>query len=125
MQSMDIILPDEAIGLSRSVGCATSATLCAIFAMTPGILPASASETPRSQQAGSLASANGRGVAVASARVLKPFSMQSTVRTANGMDDYDTSVSRRSSFRDCSVLLGLEANSGTAETCELRLTELQ
>tara|TARA_R110000824_G_scaffold48175_14_gene136292 strand:+ start:2009 stop:2386 length:378 start_codon:yes stop_codon:yes gene_type:complete len=110
---------------SRPFCCAKIVPLAILFVVAGSILPALASEAPESNQSGRTVNARGHATAVASARVVKPFSMISAVQAATKSHDYGITVLPRTTVRDCSVLLGADANLGTAASCELRLIELQ
>jgi hypothetical protein len=68
---------------------------------------------------------NGRVTAVASAQVIKPYIMTSPVHSGIDAHDSGITVSRRTTFRNCEILLGAAANQAPETSCELRLIELQ
>lgn len=96
--------------------------LSILIVMIIGILPALASEAFATDP--TAGSKNGRVTAVASAQVIKPFTMNSMVRGATNAQDSAITVSRRTTFRNCEILLGADANRSSDESCELRLIEL-
>jgi len=69
--------------------------------------------------------ANGRVTAVASAQVIKPYTMTSSAQPGINAHDSAITVSRRTTFRSCETLLGATANQANETSCELRLVELQ
>ena len=122
MQSTGSILLERNVVFLRSLCCAKIVTLSIISALAVGGLPALASEA---KQTDPTVKGNSRATAVASARVVKPFTMMATAQAATKTNDNTLTVLRRTTHRDCSKLIGAEADRGAAEPCELHLIELQ
>jgi len=91
--------------------------------MLISILPALGSEAFATDPAAR--TTNGRVTAVASAQVIKPYIMTSQVQSGINGPDSAITVSRRTTFRDCEILLGATAIQASETLCELRLIELQ
>ena len=91
--------------------------------MIIGILPALKSEAFATGPQGQ--TPVGRATAVAGARVIKPFAMDSVIESRTGTRDSAIAVLPRTTIRNCATILGAEANQGSEATCELRLLELQ
>tara|TARA_R100001244_G_scaffold39766_1_gene35648 strand:- start:26230 stop:26505 length:276 start_codon:yes stop_codon:yes gene_type:complete len=91
--------------------------------MIIGIWPALKSEalaTGPAEQA-----PDGRATAVAGAKVVKPFKLDSAVQPGSAARDSAITVLRRSTVRSCQAILGTDGNQVAEATCELRLIELQ
>ncbi len=86
------------------------------------ILPALASEAFATDPASG--PQTGRATAVASARVVKPFTMTSVMQDTPDSANAAIMVSHSTSFRNCEILLGADAGRSPGESCELRLVEL-
>ena len=84
-----------------------------------------ASGASEASLAGPPAGASGRATAIASARIVNSFSTRSVAQSAAGSDESGIAVSRRTSVRSCSDLLGTDADQGTGAKCALLLMELQ
>tara|TARA_R110002124_G_scaffold102083_4_gene250095 strand:- start:5353 stop:5721 length:369 start_codon:yes stop_codon:yes gene_type:complete len=122
MQSAGSILLERNVDFLRSLCGVKFVSLTILFAMTLCSLPALASAP---KQTDPTVKGKGRAAAIASARVVKPFTMIASAQAATKSQNYGLTVLRRTTHRDCSNLLGVETEQGTAESCELRLIELQ
>ena len=122
MQSTGSILLERNVVFLRSLCRAKFVPLAILFAMVLGGLPALASEE---NQTNPSVKGNSRATAVASARVVKPFTMMATAQAATKSPNYGLTILRRTTRRDCSDLLGVEADRGIVGSCELQLIELQ
>lgn len=107
----------------RTVLYSSMASLPILSVMIIGILPALKSEAFATGPAGQAPS--GRATAVASARVIKPFTMDTLAASRPGTGDSATAVLRRTTIRSCASLLGANVPHGAEANCELRLIELQ
>ncbi len=122
MQSTGSILVERNVVFLRSLCCAKFVPLAILSVLALTGLPALASEA---KQTDPIVKGNGRATVVASARVLKPFTMIATAQAAAKPYDNTLTVLRRTTHRDCTNLTGVEADHGIAESCELHLIELQ
>ena len=96
-----------------------------IFTMSLSASAAMASGDSETSQAGPPAGASGRATAIASARIVNSFSTRPVAQSAARVDESGIAVSRRTSVRSCSDLLGTDADQGTGAKCALLLMELQ
>ncbi|MEH6660071.1 MAG: hypothetical protein V7679_00360 [Parasphingorhabdus sp.] len=122
MQLVGTILWKVKTDYSRLLRCSSIVLLSILAVMTIIILPALASEAFATDPTAS--PQHGRATAVASARVIKPFAMTPRVQNETKAQVSAITVTRRTTFRNCEILLGADANSGSGEACELRLIEL-
>lgn len=107
----------------RSFVCSSIVPLAILSVMIISILPALASQafaTNPVQQ-----NPNGRATAVASAKVIKPFTMNAMTQAESVTPDSVLTVLRRTTLRSCETLLGKGATQVAERSCELRLIELQ
>lgn len=123
MQSVGIILWKVKADWLRSFRCSVILPLSILAVMLISILPALGSEAFATDPAAR--TTNGRVTAVASAQVIKPYIMTSQVQSGINGPDSEITVSRRTTFRDCEILLGATAIQASETLCELRLIELQ
>lgn len=122
MQLVGTILWKVTTDYSRLLRYSSIMPLTILALMIIIILPALASEAFATDP--TAAPQNGRATAVASVQVLKPFTMTPTVQGGTNAQVSAITVSRRTTFRDCEILLGADAKRGPGESCELRLIEL-
>lgn len=123
MQLVGTILWKVKTDYSRLFRYSSIVPLFILVVMIIIILPALASEAFATDPAAG--PQNGRATAVASAQIIKPFSMKAMVQGRTNSLDSGVIVSRSTTFRNCEILLGADANRGSEESCELHLIELQ
>jgi hypothetical protein len=123
MQSVGIMLWKMKTDWLRSCRCSVILPLSILAFMLISILPALGSEAFATDPAAR--TTNGSVTAVASAQVVKPYITTSLVQSGINASDSAITVSRRTPFRDCKILLGATANQASETSCELRLIELQ
>lgn len=123
MQSVGTILWDVKTDYVRSFRCSTIIALSFLSAIAISILPALAREASETGPSGR--SPGGNVTAVASANVIKSFTMNSKALAGTGPNEYEASVSRRTALRSCDLLLGADSDQASGASCELRLMELQ
>jgi len=122
MQLVGTILWKVKTDYSRLLRCSSIVPLSILAIMIIIILPALASEAFATDP--TAAPKNSHATAVASAQVIQPFKMTSMVQGETKAQVSAITVSRRTTFRNCAILLGADANKGSGESCELRLVEL-
>lgn len=123
MQSVGLVFWKIKSDDFRSFGHSSLATASILCVMIAIILPALASEAFATDPAGR--TSNGRATAVASAQVIKPFTLKPIIQAGNGTSESAITVLRRTTLRSCAALLGNDDRQAATGTCELRLTELQ
>ncbi|NRD90092.1 hypothetical protein C8024_12405 [Sphingopyxis sp. BSNA05] len=86
------------------------------------ILPALASEAFATDPAAEPQNAN--ATAVATARIVKPFTMTSGAQGGTEARNSEIAVSHSTTYHSCEILLGADDISSPAQSCELHLVEL-
>ena len=123
MQSVGFASLNRKADHFRSVLYSSMAPLSILSVMIIGILPALKSEAFAT---GTTArTPNARATAVASARVVKPFTMDATVQAGVNAHGSEITLLRSTSIRSCQSLLGAENRQVPGASCELRLVEMQ
>jgi hypothetical protein len=123
MQSVGIILWKVKADWFRSLRCSSIVSLAILLVMLISILPTLGSEAFATDP--TARTANGRVTAVASAKVIKPYIMTASVQPGIKALDAAITVSRRTTFRNCEILLGGNTKQAAETSCELRLIEWQ
>ncbi len=123
MQSVDIILGNGKADFLISSRCPTLLSLAMMSVMIIILLPALASEAFATDPSAQLA--NGRSTAVASAKIIRPYMMNSTDQPGTTAPNPALTLSHRTTYRSCKALLGSDAIPSGGASCELRLIELQ
>lgn len=130
MQWTGAILRNGKTDFSRSFDCVKIVlpiilTLAILISMTLNILPALASEAREPDHAGTTAMVGSHAAVVARARIVNPFRMSLDAQNSGSSKGYGMTVSRRTTHRDCSALLGADSDRDVGASCELRLIELE
>lgn len=123
MQSVGITLRNVKTDYFGACRCSTIVSLAILAVMIVSILPALASEAFATDPAAQ--TANGRATAVASAQIIKPYTMDSTTPPGTTAPDSAITVSHSTTYRSCETLLGTDSTQVSGASCELRLIELQ
>jgi len=120
MQSIGLASWNRKADYFRSIICSCIVPLPIVII---GISPALKSEAFATGTAGQ--APQGRATAVASAQIVKPFTMDSGAQAGNDADSSAITGLRRTTIRSCASILGKDSNQVARASCELRLIEMQ
>jgi len=123
MQSIGLASWNRKADYFRSIICSSIVPLPILIIMIIGISPALKSEAFATGTAGQVP--QGRATAVASAQIVKPFTMDSGAQAGNDADSSAITGLRRTTIRSCASILGKDSNQVARASCELRLIEMQ
>ena len=121
MPSVGTIWNEAGLGNQQSAhnGLLVLAVMIMAMAFTPGFASGPSGALLADTSPGS------RGLAVAGARIVEPFSITQHRPTKSKSDNIDPVLIRRTTVRDCDALLGADHSPSTTGPCDLRLVELQ